>query len=171
MLNDIYNQKIIELAGNIPRLGRLPDPDASATAHSKLCGSTVKIDLKMQDGVVSDFAKYPEWRSGVTSVEVQGPVGVGAVVTEHGPEGTIPYRIEVFEPPSKIVMRIADTSLSFGGTWTFEVFPNDSGSELVITENGEVYNPIFRFMSKFLFSPSATIETYLADLKKKLGES
>jgi NifU-like protein involved in Fe-S cluster formation len=56
MLNDIYNKKIIELAGNIPRLGRLPDPDASATAHSKLCGSTVKVDLKMQDGVVSDFA-------------------------------------------------------------------------------------------------------------------
>jgi len=56
MLNDIYNQKIIELAGNIPRLGRLPDPDASATAHSELCGSTVKIELKMQDGVVSDFA-------------------------------------------------------------------------------------------------------------------
>jgi len=56
MLNDIYNKKIIELAGNIPRLGRLPNPDASATAHSKLCGSTVKIDLKMADGVVSDFA-------------------------------------------------------------------------------------------------------------------
>jgi len=56
MLNDIYNKKIIELAGNIPRLGRLADPDASATAHSKLCGSTVKVDLKMADGVVSDFA-------------------------------------------------------------------------------------------------------------------
>jgi NifU-like protein involved in Fe-S cluster formation len=56
MLNDIYNKKIIELAGNIPRLGRLSDPDASATAHSKLCGSTVKVDLKMQDGVVTDFA-------------------------------------------------------------------------------------------------------------------
>lgn len=56
MLNDIYNKKIIELAGNIPRLGRLPDPDASATAHSKLCGSTVKVDLKMKDGLVSDFA-------------------------------------------------------------------------------------------------------------------
>ncbi|HEY0235673.1 MAG TPA: iron-sulfur cluster assembly scaffold protein [Afipia sp.] len=56
MLNDIYNKKIIELAGNIPRLGRLPNPDASATAHSKLCGSTVKIDLSMKDGVVSDFA-------------------------------------------------------------------------------------------------------------------
>ncbi len=56
MLNDIYNKKIIELAGNIPRLGRLADPDAPATAHSKLCGSTVKVDVKMQDGVVSDFA-------------------------------------------------------------------------------------------------------------------
>ena len=56
MLNDIYNKRIIELAGNIPRLGRLPDPDASATAHSKLCGSTVKIDLKMDGDVVTDFA-------------------------------------------------------------------------------------------------------------------
>ena len=56
MLNDIYNQRIIELAGNIPRLGRLAAPDASATAHSKLCGSTVKIDLKMDGDVVTDFA-------------------------------------------------------------------------------------------------------------------
>src|SRR5437762_10118771 len=56
MLNDIYNRRIIELAGNIPRLGRLADPDASATAHSKLCGSTVKVDLKMDGDVVTDFA-------------------------------------------------------------------------------------------------------------------
>ena len=56
MLNDIYNKRIIELAGNIPRLGRLAEPDASATAHSKLCGSTVKIDLRMDGSVVTDFA-------------------------------------------------------------------------------------------------------------------
>lgn len=56
MLNDIYNKRIIELAGNIERLGRLPDPDATATAHSKLCGSTVKVDLKMDGDVVADFA-------------------------------------------------------------------------------------------------------------------
>ncbi|MGP9811335.1 iron-sulfur cluster assembly scaffold protein [Rhodopseudomonas sp. NSM] len=56
MLNDIYNKRIIELAGNIPRIGRLDHPDATATAHSKLCGSTVKIDLKMDGDVVSDFA-------------------------------------------------------------------------------------------------------------------
>ena len=56
MLNDVYNHRILELAGNIPRIGKLADPDASATAHSKLCGSTVSIDLKMQDDVVTDFA-------------------------------------------------------------------------------------------------------------------
>jgi NifU-like protein involved in Fe-S cluster formation len=56
MINDVYNEKILDLAGNIPRLGRLPEPDASATAHSKLCGSTVTVDLKLDNGAVSDFA-------------------------------------------------------------------------------------------------------------------
>lgn len=56
MLDDIYNAKILELAGNIPRIGRLEHPDASARAHSRLCGSTVNVDVKIQDGRVSDFA-------------------------------------------------------------------------------------------------------------------
>ena len=56
MLNEVYNRRIIELAGNIPRLGRLDAPDASATAHSKLCGSTVTVDLKMAGDEVTDFA-------------------------------------------------------------------------------------------------------------------
>jgi NifU-like protein involved in Fe-S cluster formation len=56
MINEIYNQRILELAGNIPRLGRLANPDASAKAHSRLCGSTVVIDLCVKDGRVVDFA-------------------------------------------------------------------------------------------------------------------
>ena len=56
MLNEVYNKRIIELAGNIPRIGRLSDPDASATAHSRLCGSTVTVDLKMSGDEVTDFA-------------------------------------------------------------------------------------------------------------------
>ena len=56
MLNDVYNRRILELAGTIPRIGRLDHPDASATAHSKLCGSTVSVDLKMDGDTVSDFA-------------------------------------------------------------------------------------------------------------------
>jgi SUF system NifU family Fe-S assembly protein len=56
MLNEVYNRRILELAGNIPRLGRLDDADATATAHSKLCGSTVTVDLKMEGDRVTDFA-------------------------------------------------------------------------------------------------------------------
>jgi NifU-like protein involved in Fe-S cluster formation len=56
MLNDVYNRRILELAAGIPRLGRLSAPDASATAHSKLCGSTVTVDLKMDGETVTDFA-------------------------------------------------------------------------------------------------------------------
>jgi NifU-like protein involved in Fe-S cluster formation len=55
MINDIYNRRILELAGNIPRLGRLGNPDASAKAHSRLCGSTVTIDLNVEDGRVVEF--------------------------------------------------------------------------------------------------------------------
>src|SRR5436305_11437271 len=56
MLNEVYNRRILELAAAIPRIGRLEKPDASATAHSKLCGSTVTIDLKMDGDTVTDFA-------------------------------------------------------------------------------------------------------------------
>lgn len=56
MIDDIYNKRILEFAGNIERIGRLDAPDATATAHSKLCGSTVIVDLKMHDGIVTDFA-------------------------------------------------------------------------------------------------------------------
>ena len=56
MINEVYNRRILELAGDIPRIGRLPRPDASATAHSKLCGSTVTVDLKMDGDTVTDFA-------------------------------------------------------------------------------------------------------------------
>ncbi|GAB6845969.1 NifU-like protein involved in Fe-S cluster formation [Methylorubrum rhodinum] len=57
MIDDIYNRRILELAADIPRLGRLDAPDATATAHSKLCGSTVTVDLATDsDGTVTDFA-------------------------------------------------------------------------------------------------------------------
>lgn len=56
MINDMYNARILEFAGNIPHIGRLQSPDATAKAHSKLCGSTVIVDLKVRDGIVVDFA-------------------------------------------------------------------------------------------------------------------
>lgn len=56
MINDVYNAKILGFAGNIGRLGRLEAPDATATAHSKLCGSTVTVDIRMDGDTITDFA-------------------------------------------------------------------------------------------------------------------
>jgi NifU-like protein involved in Fe-S cluster formation len=55
VIDDVYNAKILDFAGNIPCTARLNDPDASAKAHSKLCGSTVTVDLKMDGDIVSDY--------------------------------------------------------------------------------------------------------------------
>jgi NifU-like protein involved in Fe-S cluster formation len=83
MLNEIYNKKILELAGNIPRIGRLPDPDATATAHSKLCGSTVTIDLKMDGDTVTDFAHdVKACALGQASSSIMARSVVGAKATE-----------------------------------------------------------------------------------------
>ncbi|MGQ3214841.1 iron-sulfur cluster assembly scaffold protein [Shinella sp.] len=56
MMDDIYNSRILEFAGNIPKIGTLADADAEAGAHSKLCGSRVKVYLKLDGDRVSDFA-------------------------------------------------------------------------------------------------------------------
>ncbi len=55
-LTDIYNDKIMALAGNIPRVGHLANPDAVVTRHSRLCGSTITVELKMSGDVVTDYA-------------------------------------------------------------------------------------------------------------------
>jgi NifU-like protein involved in Fe-S cluster formation len=56
-LSEIYNQRILELSANIPRTERLADADATATAHSKLCGSTVSVDIKVAGDRVSAFGQ------------------------------------------------------------------------------------------------------------------
>jgi NifU-like protein involved in Fe-S cluster formation len=83
MLNDIYNRRILELAADIPHLGRLPAPQASATAHSKLCGSTVTVDLAMDGDRVSDFAQdVKACALGQASASVMGRHVIGARAQE-----------------------------------------------------------------------------------------
>ncbi|MCK0198582.1 iron-sulfur cluster assembly scaffold protein [Ancylobacter sp. 6x-1] len=83
MINDVYNRRILELAADIPRLGRLAAPDATATAHSRLCGSTVTIDLAMQNGVVTDFAhEVRACALGQASSSVMGDLVVGSTAAE-----------------------------------------------------------------------------------------
>ena len=120
-------------------------------------------------GVITDFARAPEWRRGVKQVEIVPDDGRGRIVREHGKQGVVPYRVEVLEPPTRLVMRIADPSLPYGGSWTYELRPAGAGTEITITEDGQVFNPIFRIMQKLFFSPYASIDAYLDDLRKRVG--
>ena len=78
--------------------------------------------------------------------------------------------VERMEPPRLLVGRIADPGLPFGGTWTYEIVPVSDGSRLRITEDGEIYNPIFRFMARFIFGYEGTIRGYMASLQKRLAQ-
>lgn len=119
---------------------------------------------------ITDIDTMPAWRRGLKSVKhLPDQNGLPAWV-ETLDSGVIPLETLSSQPPSRLVTRIADPKLPFGGTWTYEIAPAAGGSVLRITENGEVYNPIFRFLSRFVFGQSATIETYLKSMAKKFGE-
>lgn len=79
-----------------------------------------------------------------------------------------PVRLERQEPPSLLVTRISDPKLPFGGSWTYRIESAGAGeSTLTITEDGEVYNVIFRFMSRFVFGHYATMDAFIRDLQSK----
>ena len=104
MLNEVYNRRILELAGNIPRLGRLPSPDASATAHSKLCGSTVTVDLTMDGDKVTDFAhvvKACALGQASSSIMARNVVGASAEELRALREGVRKMLKENADPPAQ----------------------------------------------------------------------
>ena len=129
MLNEVYNKRIIELAGNIPRIGRLSDPDASATAHSRLCGSTVTVELKMSGDQVTDFAhdvKACALGQASSSIMARNVIGakseelrdlretVRRMLKENGaPPGGRWADIAVLEPVRDYKARHASTLLTF----------------------------------------------------------
>ena len=75
------------------------------------------------------------------------------------------------DPPLRMAARIADKGLPFGGMWIFDVSPTTEGCRLNITERGEIYNPVFRFVSRFLMGYHRTMDTYLQDVSRKFEES
>jgi NifU-like protein involved in Fe-S cluster formation len=129
MIDDVYNAKILGFAGNIGRIGRLAEPDATATAHSRLCGSTVTVDLKMRDGIVTDFAhqvKACALGQASSSIMAANVVGASAeelrvvrekmlkMLKENGqpPEGRF-ADLKYLEPVRDYKARHASTMLTF----------------------------------------------------------
>jgi hypothetical protein len=120
---------------------------------------------------ITDVSAYPSWRTDLTKVDSLPAENGHARWIEEGDGDPITFEVAEAVPPRRLVVRIADRNLPFGGSWTYVITPADGGSQLRITENGEVYNPLFRFMSRFVFGHGSAMEKYLTALGRRFGES
>lgn len=109
----------------------------------------------------------PEWRS---SVKEFGTLPNGNTWEVDSSNERIEYQILENTPPNRYVTKIATQGIPYGGGWEIEITPIADGSTIRVTENGEVYNVIFRFVSRFIIGHTSTIETYLQDLGRKFNE-
>jgi hypothetical protein len=118
--------------------------------------------------VVADVESYPTWWSDMVRVEMLPPQEGRIRFRQHMNSGPVVVEVVEASPPARFVTRIADPDQPFGGTWTWEIAPAGGGSSITITERGEVYNPLFRFMSRFVFGHTATLDSCLTALRTRL---
>jgi len=119
---------------------------------------------------ITDFGSAPSWRTGLKSstVTVDSSTGRQRVI-EEGSNGRLTMDVEELVPPTRLVTRIVDEDLPYGGAWAYALEPQGNATRITITEHGEVYNPIFRFIAKYLMGHTGTMDTYLTDLGRKFG--
>ena len=119
---------------------------------------------------LTNIDTMPSWRTDLKSIKrLPDKDGLPAWVETSG-FGEMPLYVELSDPTRRLVCRISDPKLPFGGTWTYVITPADGGSTLRITEDGEIRPALFRFMSRFLFGYTSTMETYLKNLGRHFGE-
>lgn len=121
--------------------------------------------------LLADVEAYPAWRPDVKSVRRLEPQDGKPAFVEESKHGTVRYVVEASEPPARLVTRVDDDTLPYGGTWTFALTPSGTGTTLAITEDGFVDPALFRVLARFVFGHHATMEQVLADLARKLGET
>ena len=119
---------------------------------------------------ITEPAMFPSWRKDVRTVDMLAPTASGPSWRENSSQGAITFVVDATEPPRRLVTRIADEKLPFGGTWEYVVEPDGPSSRVTIVERGSVYNPVFRFVSRFIMGHTATINTYLRALGKHFGD-
>ena len=136
--------------------------------HSASRQQTFPVAPEAVWSAITDVDAYPSWRSDVKKVQRLPDRDGKPAWIEEGGNGKMTLAVERMEPPRVLVARIADPDLPFGGTWTYEIEPAAGGSRVTITENGEIYNPLFRVMARFVFGYEGTIASYMTALDKKL---
>jgi ribosome-associated toxin RatA of RatAB toxin-antitoxin module len=135
--------------------------------HSATRVARVALPPDAVYAILIDVDKYPSWRPGVKALTRQPDREGRPAWTEDVSGMKIPLHFEKMERPSLLVARIAEASLPFGGTWTYRIAPAAGGAEVTITEDGEVYNPFFRFMSRFVFGQTATLDEFVKNLEAR----
>ena len=120
--------------------------------------------------VIRDFAAAPSWRTDLKAIEMLEPVEGRLRFRENSSNGIITYEVVHDRPNEELVTRIVDRDLGYFGSWTYELSAAESGTRVRITEDGEVPNVLFRFVSRFVFGHTATMDTYLKALGRKFGE-
>jgi hypothetical protein len=120
--------------------------------------------------VLTDYEGQRSWRTDLKAVtRVSG--AARETWTEVTSSGELPLETTESDPPRRLVRTIADRTLPFGGRWVYELASEGPGTRLTITEEGEVYNPLFRFLSHYIFDQAGTIETVMRALATHFGES
>lgn len=135
--------------------------------HTATRSATVALPPDAVYALLTDVDRYPSWRPGVKALTRQPDRDGRPAWTEDVGGMKIPLVYERMERPALLVARIADPRLPFGGTWTYRIAPSGSGSQVTITEDGEVYNPFFRFMSRFVFGYDATLDEFVKNLEAR----
>ncbi len=133
----------------------------------------VRIDRPPQEiwRTITDIEAYPTWRKGLKRVELLGERDGRTTWREIGREGTITMEIADADPPHRLVARVADPTLPYGGAWTCEITPDADGSVVRMTEDGEVRNVLYRFASRYVFGHTASLESYLTALGAHHGQA
>ena len=138
--------------------------------HRASIAQTFSVPPDVMWATITNVEAFPTWRAGVTRVERLPDRNGYPVWIEHGRSGRLTLAIERLEPPHLLVGRIADPNLPFGGTWTYELTPAPEGCRLTITEDGEIYNPVFRFMARYIFGYESTIRSYMTSLETRVTQ-
>ena len=116
---------------------------------------------------IRNFEGADRWRSNVERVDRRLDAAGAIVWVETDPGGdSIAYATEEEVPDVRLVRRIISKDLPFGGKWTLTLSDDEGGCKLTVTEDGEVYNPFFRFFSRYVFGHYSTIDRYLSDLRR-----
>ena len=156
---------VVVLVGVVALIGsRLP--------KSHVASRSILLHRSPQDvyAVVRNFESAPSWRADVKRIDVDVRAGGPVHFREEGKHGTVNYALVEDVPATRMVTKILDTDLGYSGQWTYMFTPENGGTRVTIREDGEVSNVIFRFMSRYVFGQTSTIDSYLTSLARHFGE-